>query len=313
MARAQAPDQTEAAPEAAAPAASEGPTPEPAPEAPTEEELAYAQLVDDALREFGAGHYREAADDFRQALAIRPSARALRGLGKALFELGEYVDAATAFERALVHPVDPLTDRLRADVEALLARAERHIGTLVISVNVPHAEILLDGEPVDLGALRLDAGQPTLQVRAPEHLPYERTVAVVAGERVEVDVQLERRPDPTVTVVNEARSGRPIAGGVLAGVGVVGAVFSTFWLRDRIRAVDDCPGSGPTVRCTNRPRLVAERRAAAVSLAVGVAGAVVGAVLLLVGGDSATPADDSVAFDCGLARDGGGCSVGGSF
>ena len=149
-------------------------------EAPSEgdpQRAEYVRLVDEALREFGAGHYREAADVFRAAYALRPSARVLRGLGKAYFELGRYVEASTTFERALIGELDPLEGALRAEVEDLLVRSNRHIGTLEISVRPVDAELVVDGSSVRAGTLRLDEGVRVIQASAPGHEPADLSVS----------------------------------------------------------------------------------------------------------------------------------------
>jgi outer membrane protein assembly factor BamD (BamD/ComL family) len=48
-------------------------------------------LIGDAVAEYEAGHYQEARALFRQAHEKQPTARTLRGIGMASFELRDYV------------------------------------------------------------------------------------------------------------------------------------------------------------------------------------------------------------------------------
>ncbi len=280
--------------------------------APSEVDRTYAALIDDALREFGAAHYREAADNFREALALRPSARVLRGLGKALFELGEYVEASTAFERSLVHPVDPLTDALREEVESLLARTERHIATLVIEVNVAEAEVLLDGRPIRPGPLRIDAGERRLEVRAAGYEPYDRTLRATTGERTTVRVELEPRARPPTTVVSPGPGVETWWGLSLGTVGLAGGIVSAAWLVDRLNTVATCEGT-PGVVCGNLDEITGQRDAAAVVLGLAGASLITGTVLLFVGLGGSAEDEPATAFGCGATPAGGGCHVAGRF
>src|SRR5688500_110226 len=72
----------------------------------------YDRLADEALSEFDAGHYEEALSAFEQAYKEKPSARALRGVAKALFELRSYARCVEAIDRALASEVEPLPENL---------------------------------------------------------------------------------------------------------------------------------------------------------------------------------------------------------
>jgi len=55
----------------------------------------------DAVAEYEAGHYQEARALFRQAHEKSPTARTLRGIGMASFELRDYVEATRALTASL--------------------------------------------------------------------------------------------------------------------------------------------------------------------------------------------------------------------
>ena len=116
-----------------------------------QERSTYDRLVDEALAEFDAGHYEEALSAFEQAYKEKPSARALRGVAKALYELRSYVRCVATIDRALASDVEPLPENLRADLEALKERALRFVGEATIDVTPPNATLLLDGQTTAAG------------------------------------------------------------------------------------------------------------------------------------------------------------------
>lgn len=260
----------------------------------------YDQLVEEALEEFWAGRYREAISVFHAALEHRESARVFRGIGKAYFELGEYVDALRSLERSLATELDPLTDDLRRDVEELIGRARRHVATLEIQTRPEDAEVSVDGRLAEGSTVRVSAGEHTITVRAPGHETAERSVRIAGGQSESVRVWLS-----------------PSTGGssllaVSAGVGVAalgGLTGSILWTRDRSDALDACQSAlRAGIRCTNEDRLISERRVALSTLAIS--GALTAASLagLILWARQRRGEDTQAA--CILGPDGGQCVAG---
>ncbi|HET6331831.1 MAG TPA: hypothetical protein VFG30_01395, partial [Polyangiales bacterium] len=61
----------------------------------------YSQVIQNAVVEFDAGNWAEARVLFEQAHTLRPSARTLRGMGMASFEIKEYVRAEKELNASL--------------------------------------------------------------------------------------------------------------------------------------------------------------------------------------------------------------------
>ena len=266
-------------------------------------ESEYDSLVDEALQEFWDGRYREAISVFHAALEQRESARVFRGIGKAYFELGEYVDALRFLERALESEVDPLNRNLRRDVEDLIERARRQVATLEIEVRPADAEISVDGELANGSTVRVDAGEHTITVRAPGHETAERTVRIAGGQTESVRVWLS------------PETGGSSLLGVSAGVGVAalaGLTGSILWTRDRSDALDSCQRALRSgIRCTNEDRLISERRVALSTLAISgalTAASIAGMVLWA----RQRRGEDTQAA-CILGPDGGQCVAGVTF
>jgi hypothetical protein len=251
----------------------------------------YDRLVDEALAEFDAGNFEEALSAFEQAYKVKPSARALRGVAKALFELRSYARCVAAIDRALASDVDPLTGTLRADLESLKARALRFVGEAVIEVAPESATVVLDGEAIDAkGTITrvIDVGSHTLEASAPDHHPQSRRFEIHGGEATRVVVRL----DPVRSVVappvtpKEGADGRtvPLAlaiGAVVASTGAV--VGSSIWFVDRGSAVDRCNEAAASgARCANADSIAFQRNAATWTLGLSSAALVASAVALVV-------------------------------
>jgi hypothetical protein len=245
--------------------------PAPSSSAPPPSPDGYGRLVDEALAEFEGGRFEEALALFEQAYALKPSARAKRGMAKSLFELRAYVRSVRTIDEALASAVDPLPANLQAELQALRERAMRFVGTVSLVVTPPDATVLVDGRPL-LGAgnaaLLLDIGAHDVAVSARGHAPARRTLDVHRGEPSRVSIDLER--------VSPAQAGEdhsrvaPVAllvgGAALALGGIVG---SSLWFADRAAAIDRCvDASHVGARCENGDALVFQRSAAVTTLAL---------------------------------------------
>jgi hypothetical protein len=242
----------------------------------------YERLVDEAVSEFDAGHFDEALSAFEQAYKVKPSARALRGVAKALFELRLYSRCIGVIDRALASDVDPLTDSLRADLESLKARALRFVGELAVDIAPAGATILLDSAPIDRNA-PLEVGPHTLDASAPGFESQHRKVEIHGGEVTRLSLRLEpirvASPPPRA----EGRS-VPLAFGIGAVVAsTVAVVGSSIWFVDRGDAVgrcDDAAGAG--ARCANADSIVFQRDISTWTLSLSSAALVASAVALFV-------------------------------
>jgi len=151
----------------------------------------YDALVRDALSEFEAGNFAEARAIFERAHAERPSARTLRGLGVTAFELKHYVQCIAELQAALVDTRSPLTDAQRSDAVSLIARAERFVGHLALTLVPQNATLLVDGREVAERTLALDLGEYHVLARADGFRDAELKVTIAGGEQLEQRMELE--------------------------------------------------------------------------------------------------------------------------
>ena len=126
----------------------------------------YSEAISQALRELEATNYPEAREEFQRAHALFPNARTLRGLGLVEFELRNYGESVRRLEEALASTVKPLDDKLRAETDALLARARRYLGEVHVDVEPSVATVIVDGTRVELGpenSMLLEVGEHTVE------------------------------------------------------------------------------------------------------------------------------------------------------
>lgn len=288
----------------------------------------YDALIDEALSEFDAGRFAEARALFRRAHTEAPSARTLRGVGIASYEMGDYAEAHRALSAARVDPRRPLSDEQRASAEALIARSARFLGFYRVVIAVESAELIVDGRTAALepdGRLMLALGTHTIVARAAEHRDALVTIEVRGGEEAEVALHPEPEPGepaaPRVSTEVEPLSrgveleiepvraeppfdpALPIALLVSGGSAAVAAIVTGLaWWRfvDQEHAV--CAAAGPA--CSNLSEIQDARSAAA---AVTVALSVAGAVLLVIG--AVTMTVDSSRASALRCAPGAGCGV----
>jgi tetratricopeptide (TPR) repeat protein len=269
-----------------------------------EEDPRYRELVRQGVEDYTAHRYEEAAALFEQAYAVRPSARALRGLAKARFELQRYALAIDAIDRSLASTVDPLTPQLADEVRELRARAARYVASISLRLTPAEAEALLDGRALEHRSFFVEVGPHTLDVRAPGYVSERRTIDAPGGGAIEVTVALRKeaeaapasppRPPPP------ARIAPYLAGGAVA-LGIGATVASIIWLVDRKHAADACAREGGTA-CENARSIGAQYDAAKWATA-GASIATLSAAAFLVLTLRATP-ERRAAFACsGLGCD----------
>ncbi|HKU44893.1 MAG TPA: PEGA domain-containing protein, partial [Polyangiales bacterium] len=149
----------------------------------------YSQVIQDAINEFEAGNYGEARVLFEQGHVLRPSARTLRGMGMASFELKEYVRSEQELNAALVDLRQPLTAAQRKEAVALLLRLERYIGKLDVRTVPVNATVTLDGRAIS-GETKVDLGRHELTAQAPGHRTLTREISVEGGKTQLVELTL---------------------------------------------------------------------------------------------------------------------------
>lgn len=164
------------------------------------------RYLDDAHTAYEAGRYADARDLANLAHRTSPSATALLASAYAQCQLGDRVACVSALRGCLAfdaqHGGDgALTPEERVQVQQVLTGYEATVGSYVLRVTPPGANVSIDGTRVtieDGEALLLAPGLHTITVRAEGFAPYERPLNVQAGARSEsVEIALVPTRGPT--------------------------------------------------------------------------------------------------------------------
>lgn len=177
----------------AAPALTFAQAPDPSGVAAENEPPEYRDLVRQGTQEFELGNYAEARSLFERAHELYPNARTSRALGMAEFELRNYRLAAQHLEQALASNVKPLAADTRPRAEELLRRARGFLGRIRIQVEPANAVVLLDGQPleaVENDESVLVVGDHVLEFRATGFASERRSIRIVDNEVQSVSVKL---------------------------------------------------------------------------------------------------------------------------
>ena len=163
------------------------------------EPAGYREAIDEAISEYAAARYPEARALFMRAHTLQPSARTLRGLGMAEFELRNYAEAARMLQQALSSQVRTLDGDLRTATQALLTRAQGFIGRYALVLTPPSLTLSINNAPARLepdGTLMLSIGDHALRAEAEGYVPVSHTLRVNGGENTTLNISLERAPAP---------------------------------------------------------------------------------------------------------------------
>ncbi len=162
-----------------------------APAGANEGDRTYDAAIKAAVDAFERRDFALAYREFETAHGLRPSARTLRGLGLAAFEMGNFSAAATHLHDALATTVTPLPAKLRAEAAATLKRAEDKVATLDLVLAPPDATVAIDQAPAEArGHVYLAPGAHTLALAASSRQPKTMTLVLAAGEKRTVSVEL---------------------------------------------------------------------------------------------------------------------------
>jgi hypothetical protein len=297
---------------------------------PTDEELITKGV---ALRKDGQD--AEALVVFERAYALHATPRAVVQMALAHQALGQWREAERGLIAGLRESDDPWIARHRTHLEESLATIQEHLASLEVESSIAGAELWIGGVlwgrlPLDR-PMRVEAGDVTVQVRAPGYAPVQQTLHVEAKSHVHAAFTLVSRSGPMASPTGQpsvaylSGAARPVLGtrklawislgsaGGFALVGIAGLVTreweAQIWNDDTQCAPP--PGHSRSDRCgTNRDIGTAAQTIAIVAFAVsGVAAVVSGAFFL--GSSRATAVPTAGVVGCGI--DGPGFVCAGAF
>jgi hypothetical protein len=204
--------------------------------ATAEAQARYRELIRKALDEYALGNWPEAKVYFREAHALWPNARTYRGLGLICYESRDYVEAISFLEQALVHPEQPLSEKLAGEVQRVLGEARLFVASLEVLPSA--AEVTIDGQAAlrsSDGKMLVDPGLHHVQANAPGYVTLYSTVKADGGNQLTLQMEPQRsvstdEPSPPLAADARLSSGQDrgpghessLLGPLLAPVGVAG-------------------------------------------------------------------------------------------
>ncbi|HEX2657673.1 MAG TPA: hypothetical protein VHU40_05355 [Polyangia bacterium] len=185
------------------------------------------------------GDLDAALAEFNKAYETRPDYRVLYNIGQVQAERHDNATAITVLRQYLKDGDAQLDTERRASVEQTLRDLAKRVGAVTINVNVPDAEVLIDGTSVatmPLAApLVVNAGVREITVRKGGETAPARRVTVAGGDSLQLDFRLGGGPGPALAAPVAAPV-RPIPTRVWIAYGAaaaLGATAGTFALLTR--------------------------------------------------------------------------------
>jgi tetratricopeptide (TPR) repeat protein len=271
-----------------------------------DEDATYRKTIRDGVAEYQARRFEEARSYFRRAHEISPSARTLRGMGMAAFELRDYAAAFRSLSAALLDTRKPLSPEQRQDVEGLLERSRMFVDVYAVKLAPDDARMLVDGRAPELatdGTLVLGFGTHTVEATAPGRATLSRTIDVRGGSRKDLELSLPlalaphvpaTRAESTLSAALPVRAtpvSRSSAAPWLwtsAGAALLASGAGIYWARQASQ-LSDCRSPKAGLRCTDESTLAAQRTAAMTTTLVAGAAALTLAVIGILRWDPGPP------------------------
>lgn len=168
------------------------------PKAQATQDVARARLhFERGVDLYDSGDVRAASIEFKRAYAIVPNYQLLFNIAQAQAELKDYVGALASLTQYLKDGGDEISDSRRSEVLTEIKRLNTYIAHFFFNVSVEGAQLWIDGIQVELpkkgGRVAVSVGLRRIELRHPDHLPWEKRVEVVGEDALTFDVQLVPR------------------------------------------------------------------------------------------------------------------------
>jgi hypothetical protein len=188
-----APDPGEASRPAAPPsAAAPAPATPPSTAAPSDHDAASASF-NRGLELLRKEEHAEALTEFERAYELSPVYQVLYYIGALNVRLERWARARRAFDLYLKLGGPHLSAQRVDEVHAHLDELSQKTATLTLTLNVPGADVQVDGAPVkatEVSGLILDSGEHVVSVSKPGFKPLEQSLRATDGENVHLVLPL---------------------------------------------------------------------------------------------------------------------------
>ena len=169
--------------------------------------------------------WAEALEYFRRSRAIAERPSGVYNAAVALYHLGRYQEALTAFEDYLNLTTEAEDGERYGEAQRYLEEMQRNLGRLTLTVTPADAEVAVDGAPVPgEGArreLHLDPGSRNVTISADGYHTRRLSLSVLEGQVHERSVVLPVRAQTLLGIRTDVDEARIHVDGLEVGVGSV--------------------------------------------------------------------------------------------
>jgi len=152
-----------------------------------------------------AGKCDEAIDKLARAEKLHHAPTILGRLGECQVDVGRLVEGTENLQRVVREPLGanppPAFVQAVARAQKVLLVAEPKIARLTLHVEPESATVTIDGVAVSQAAIGtarpMDPGAHALDVRAPGHKGWMKTVTLATSQSESLTIKLEKLPEPT--------------------------------------------------------------------------------------------------------------------
>lgn len=169
---------------------------------------------------FGEGDYRAALVEFKRAYELAPNYNVLYNIGNVYFQLQDYANALTSFEKYLSDGSSNIDAKRRADIEKDIEKLRTRVARIDITTSVPDADITIDDLPIGktpfTKPLIVNPGRHKITATKEGRTTASKTVEVASFDALNVALDLPDAvtkpvetntpppPPPTATVTTTA-------------------------------------------------------------------------------------------------------------
>jgi len=239
------------------------------------------ELFNKGLAASQAGDWEGARAAFAEALSLEPGHYQIAAtLGRAEFMLGKHRDAAEHLAFFLREAPANTTPQARERAQQMLDKALTRIGSVTVDVNVPGAEVFVDGRSVGRaplkGPLYVEPGARTFGARKEGYESAHSSAQVPEGTAPTIRLELTKsgaKPNvPGLVEVGKPNKVVIIAGAAVAvaalGVGAVSTGIANSAASDRDATLPGKCQKAPT-DCASDYQQAADRRLSFTQVAFG--------------------------------------------
>ncbi|MEJ7731795.1 MAG: PEGA domain-containing protein [Polyangiaceae bacterium] len=258
------------------------------------EALEAAKLFHQGSAAYDAGRFEEALRSWRAAWDLHRTFDIAGNLAQVELKLGKRRGAAEHLTYALRNFPPSAKATVRAEMEARLDALKKDIPSVRVRVNVPEAEVLVDGQVVGRAplsdALYVEPGKHLIAARHAGHTEAQQEVELAPGNTQDVELTLAAAPleqpaTPADGGAPRLNTGLLVGGIALAAAGlatgIVGTVVSSGAASDEAdlqgpldaQGISSCLMPANQLACTDRDDARDRKRT---FRGVGIAGFVVG-------------------------------------